>query len=232
MVPTKPLEEAPVTLLTVAQRIPLSIALIAGGLAIAMEWIIGFALPPATPGLSLVHDYVSAAGADGAPYALTFQVMGAAAAALHLVLVLRLWPAWQAAPFGRAVIGLFAAFFAFIGISMAFRCDPHCAMTTLEAQVHNALGWIAFLNLGFAGIFSVVSHYKMPRPGSRVIAAIAAVMVVLAIGLLLSALTDVLRGATERATIIAMITWTGALVWQLLSGPAGQQRPSRRRRQG
>ncbi len=229
MVSAEPLDEKAMTMSGVASRIPASVALIAGGLAIVMEWIIGFALPPATPGLSLVHDYVSATGAAGAPYALTFQVMGASAAALHLVLVVRLWPTWQPAPFGRAVIGLFAAFFVFIGISMAFRCDPHCAMTTTEAMIHNMLGWIAFLSLGFAGLFSIASHVKAPRPGSGPIAAVALAMAIFAVFLLLSALTDVLRGATERATIITMILWTAALTAQWLSGPEGPRQPATRR---
>lgn len=189
------------------------IAWTCAGAAIALELLVTFGLTAATPGHSLLNDYISTAGATDAPYQGAFMAAGIVAAVLHLVFVALLWHRgdhrWH-----WAAVGLFAGFFVFLGIGLAFQCDPGCALETAEAWTHFWFGLSAFLCLGLAAVVTaVLAWMDRGEPGAMRLFYAALVLIVADIALLASDLTKVVQGLTERATIVAMMVWS--VLWAI-----------------
>lgn len=188
--------------------------------AMACEVTVGFLLAALTPNHDLLRDYVSTVGVEGQPYALHFPLIGATGAALHLLAIWLAWPRLHG-KFQQISGGCFAAFFAFIGIGLAFRCDPGCALASTEAIIHQTMGTIAFVFLGLAAIFAAIAW---PQRG---IIAMSCVVVAADIWLLVADVTDMLRGAAERTTILAMFVWSLVLWRTGVGNGASKHSPER-----
>lgn len=173
----------------------------------ALELTVTFGVALATPGHSILRDYISTTGATDAPHQALFMASGIVAASLHLVFVWRLFDLsanrWQ-----RAAAGLFAGFFVFLGIGLAFQCDPGCALNTREAWIHFWFGVAAFVSLGFAAIASLVGLWPGGLRRWSAVQWSAVALILFDILLLASDLTKFLQGLTERLAIVAMMVWS------------------------
>lgn len=185
----------------------------------ALELTVTFAVAILTPGHSLLHDYISTTGATDAPHQELFMASGIVAALLHLTFVSALIRRASDPWMRRAAYG-FAGFFVFLGIGLAFQCDPGCALETTEAWIHFWFGVAAFVSLGVAGIITAVRAWNR----EHVLAGLAVALVVFDVLLLASDLTKVFQGITERATILAMMAWS--VRWGLRPGLAAPGSPA------
>lgn len=203
--------------------IPVRTAWTAAVVAMALELLVTFGLPAVLAGHSLVHDYISEAGATDSPFPGTFAAIGILAAVIHLVFVTGIWMQGT----GRLhhlASGLFAGFFVFLAIGLAFQCDPDCALETAEAKTHFAFGLTAFLGLGLAALATLWMAVQRRDPWLGVPAAVLAVVDLM---LLASDITGIYRGLTQRLTIVAMMVWS--MVWMVrVSAPDAPKTPSTR----
>lgn len=189
-----------------------------------LEGVVAWGLPAALPGHSLVHDYISTAGATDSPFPATFAALGILAVLLHLIFVAGLW--WQRDDrLHRVAVLLFAAFFVLLGIGLLFQCDPGCALQTTEAWTHFWFGLAAFLALGIAAL---VLAWRSWMHRDRVLLSASVTLAGLDLLLLLSDQTQIIRGLTERSTIMAMMAWS--VVWMIrFSAPDASANPATRR---
>ncbi len=172
--------------------------------AMVLENVVMWGLPAAMPGHSLLHDYISTAGATDAPSPAAFAAIGILAVVLHLFFVAGLWMQ-RDDRLHQVAAGLFAAFFVLLGLGLFFQCDPGCALETTEAWTHFWFGLAAFLALGLAALITAWISWKS---GDHVVFGAAIALAVLDVLLLLSDQTQVLRGLTERLTLTAMMAWS------------------------
>lgn len=196
-------------------KIPARIAWACGLLAIALELTVSWGLPAAMPGHSLLDDYISTAGATDAPHPRLFAALGITAASLHFVFAVRL-AQMDDAPWHRVGAGLFALFFVLLAIGLAFRCDPGCALETPAAWTHFWFGLAAFLSLGLAALIVLWTAWRDRTPMGRAVVAASAIVAILDVALLLSDQTHILRGLTERLTLLAMAAW--GILWMVRLG--------------
>ncbi len=184
-----------------------------------LELLVTWGLPAVVPGHRLAHDYISTAGATDSPVAGWFAVCGIVAASLHLFFVARLGQLgsnrWH-----RLAVALFAGYFIFLAIGLLFQCDPGCERATAESWAHFWFGVAAFASLGLAALASLVSVWKTATYRAEVVIGAAIALAIFDVALLVSDLTKVYQGLTERFVILLMMVWSTA--WMLfLQKPDG-----------